>query len=172
MKIGIAAVLVVFGFLAAGDVHALAATGNVIRNGKGKGQIRGRSDWDGHRNQGAKDAKDEVKKDPLPAEEKIADLDTTKYDRVAKDLSLTDAQIRRIDDSITSIRTEADKLKKAQTEARAAYEKAADQNAVNNAAANVMVAARSCRSFDPNARFITTLRTVFSREQWEKYSKA
>lgn len=114
-------------------------------------------------------AKKPIKKADLPPAADVAALDTAKFDQIAKELSFTEDQLKRVDTAKAGVEEEIKKLANAQKEARAAYDKADTECAANAAAAAVMKAAGACKSFNPNQRFEDMASGIMTQDQRLKY---
>lgn len=101
----------------------------------------------------------------LPNAPEIERLDTSAFDAAAADLALTDVQNGRLDTVRKRLLEETDRLQKAQTDARGAYQRAADDAAAYAAAKTVVQADADVRSFRPNAVWRLELAVVLNSDQ-------
>ena len=108
----------------------------------------------------------------LPPETPTAVLDTTKFDGLADQLSLTDDQKTALDKSKSDIKAEHDRIAKAQTDARSNYLRAPNDEATcQELMRRVRTAAGDSKAFSPKLRFDTALGRILSDDQMARYKE-
>ena len=118
--------------------------------------------------------KSEFKKWELPAAAEAAAPDTSAFDACAGELGLAEAQRQSLVQAKAELLKEAERLRKEQAEARAAYEKipADDEPAARVAVPKVLAAAQACKAFEPRRKWDQALNEALSAAQWSQYQKA
>lgn len=157
----------------ASAMTVISGGGNVANGGGAKGNTSIRNnDGNSNNNKAPQNGNSNISKPKMPEAAAAPALDTSLFSQVSLSMGLDDQQKKQVDEAKRKVIDMGNTLAKAQSDARAAYEKANTEADVATSGRKVVQTAADIKRFNPLQEFDMAISKILSAAQMKSYRDA